>query len=174
MNQDDIQKTRDLLKKLEPGFLPYPIFEQLARIAALPVVEFIPLRLGQHVQVEVLLLDRGPDDPFWPNMLHTPGTIVRATDLHKGEPHDWQAFERIVQDELKNTKVRGPHYVGSMFHDSKRGVEQAQIYWIEVIGEPNVGTFYDAAALPDKLIQSQKAFIAQAVDNFLSHKSEPK
>jgi hypothetical protein len=174
MESNEISQLTELLKKLEPGFVPYPIFEQLARIVALPVVEFIPLRQKQPGGVEVLLLDRGQDDPLWPNMLHTPGTIVRATDLHKGKTHDWQAFERIVQDELKNTKVRGPHYVGSMFHDSKRGAEQAQIYWVEVVGEPNAGTFYDAAHLPDNLIESQKAFIAQAVSSFSAHKAGPK
>ncbi len=171
LTKKEVIELAELLKKLEPGFLPYQVFEQVARIVALPVVEFIPLRQSPDGSVEVLLIDRGPADPLWPNMLHTPGTIVRADDLHKGLSHGWQAFERIMRDELKDTKVGEPQYFGSIFHDSKRGSEQAQLYWIEVIGEPRVGRFYDVDELPGSLIDSQSAFIAQAAKDFAAKKS---
>jgi hypothetical protein len=166
MTHEDIQTTADLLKRLQPGFLPYPIFEQVARLVALPIVEFIPLRKGLDGATEVLLVARDADDPFWPNMLHTPGTVVRATDLHKGDQDDWQAFERILKDEMKGTKVGPPQYVGSIFHDSKRGAELAQIYWVEVLEEARVGVFYDITALPMQLMDSQIAFIVQAAADF--------
>jgi hypothetical protein len=166
MDESDIDETARLLAKLKPGFVPYPIFEQLARIMALPVVEFIPLRIGPSGAVEVLLIERDADDPFWPGMLHTPGTIVRATDAHTGEQDDWQAFQRIFHDELLDTEVSVPQYVGSIFHESKRGAEQAQLYWIEVTGEPKVGALYPVDALPEQLIASQIAFIGQAASMF--------
>jgi len=165
MTNEDIQAIANQLKQLEPGFLPYPIFEQVARLVALPIVEFIPLRMGS-AGVEVLLLARPDTDPFWPGMLHTPGTVVRATDVHKGKQDDWRVFDRIYQDELKGTEASQPHYIGSMFHDSKRGAEQAQLYWIEVLGEPTVGKFYSVSELPEDLIDSQTAFIKQAAMDF--------
>jgi hypothetical protein len=121
--------------------------------------------------VEVLLIARDDDDPFWPGMLHTPGTVVRATDLNKGERDDWLAFKRILSEELADTKVGPPQYVGSMFHDSKRGTEQAQLYWIEVLDEPIAGSFYPVDDLPPELIDSQTAFIGQAVRTFLAAKA---
>jgi hypothetical protein len=165
-DQDD-QTVADLLKTYQPGFLPYPVFEQIARLVALPIIEFIPLRMRDG-EVEVLLIARPEDDPLWPGLLHTPGTVIRATDLHDGQDN-WPAFKRIVDDELQHTEIGNPHYVGSIFHQSKRGAEQAQLYWVEVRGEPHVGTFYPADKLPDDLIESQKTFINEAVRHFRQH-----
>ena len=166
MTEDEIQQTANLLKKFEPGFLPYPVFEQIMRIMAMPIVEFIPLRkVADHI--EVLLLARPDDDPFWPGMLHTPGTVVRATDFN-GDAKDavWPAFSRILHDELQNTQLGTPLFVGSILHKSKRGVEQAQLYAVEVQGEPQVGTFYSVDNLPTSLIDSQLKFIAEAARLF--------
>ncbi|MEO6760810.1 MAG: hypothetical protein ABI220_00320 [Candidatus Saccharimonadales bacterium] len=165
LSGEQIAKVAAALGQLEPGFLPYPIFEQVARLVTLPVVEFIPLRkVGDAV--EVLLIQRPADDPFWPGLLHTPGTIIRATDLHRPESDNEQAFNRILHDELKDTEISQPHYVGSLFHKSKRGTEQAQLYWAEVTGEPLVGEFYPIDSLPSGLIDSQITFIRTAALNF--------
>jgi hypothetical protein len=166
MSDQDDQKIADSLKAYQPGFLPYPIFEQIARLVALPIIEFIPLRMAENGQVEVLLIERVADDPLWPGALHTPGTVIRATDLAEGKQENWPAFDRILKDELNDTEVSAPHYVGSIFHESKRGAEQAQLYWVEVAGEPKTGKFYPAESLPDNFIESQRAFVRAAVDNF--------
>lgn len=171
MSEEEVSQTASLLGKLEPGFLPYPIFQEVARLMALPIVEFIPLRLHKGV-VEVLLIDRGPEDPLWPHLLHTPGTVIRATDLNGGGRKNWQAFERIAQDELKGTEIGAPHYVGSIFHQSRRGAEQAQLYWVEVLSEPLVGSYYDTNNLPPKLIVSQVKFISEAAKHFKRHKAK--
>lgn len=151
----------DVLKKLEPGFLPYEIFKQVARVVTLPIVEFVPLRLNSQNEVEVLLLERSEDDDIWPGSVHVPGTVLRASDK-KIE----QAFQRITANELAHTAVSPPHFVGNVLHDSKRGSEQAQVYWVEVSGREKVGKFYEAKNLPDNLIDSQRAFILRAVDSF--------
>lgn len=165
MSEEDIQQTADLLKKFDPGFLPYPIFEQVARLVALPIIEFIPLRQTKR-GVEVLLIARPADDALFPNLLHTPGTVVRATDFGTSLAI-WPAFHRIIHDELLDSDLGQPQYVGSLLNKSKRGVEQAQIYWVEVLSEPKVGKFYLVDDLPDSLMESQKVFIAEAVRNFL-------
>ena len=168
MKDEDITKTAELLKQLKPGFLPYPIFEQVARLVALPIVEFVPLRKGEN-GIEVLLIARPDDDPLWPGLLHTPGTVIRATDLNEGRQENWPAFDRILNDELKGTTVGSPHYVGSILHQSKRGAEQAQLYWVEVVGMPIEGKFYEASNLPQGLIISQSIFIKACIDNFESY-----
>jgi hypothetical protein len=165
MDDEAIKQAADLLANFEPGFLPYPVFEQIARLVALPIVEFVPLRKNGS-SVEVLLVERTADDPFWPGLLHTPGTVIRATDLSDGKQENWPAFQRILEDELKGTKVSSPHYVGSIFHRSKRGVEQAQLYWVEVLEDPKVGKFYSTYELPGGLIESQVSFIIEAVRHF--------
>jgi hypothetical protein len=168
MTDDDIQKTAALLKQFEPGFLPYPVFEQIARLIALPIIEFVPLRKNKD-KIEVLLIAREADDPYWPSLLHTPGTVIRATDLTRDQSSNWPAFERIIKGELMDTKVGVLHYVGSIFHESKRGAEQAQLYWIEVQGDPKIGEFYAVDDLPSHLMESQYAFITEAARHFKNH-----
>lgn len=164
LNKDEEKQLVELLSKLEPGFLPYGIFVQIARLVVMPIIEFVPLRLNKG-SVEVLLLHRGKDDPIWPDEWHTPGTVIRATD---NQADIYKAFERIIKDELRGTQVSNGHFVGTILHPSKRGVEHAQIFWVEVLGEPAVGEFYPADNLPVSLIESQRKFIGQAVKSFSS------
>lgn len=168
LQKDEENTLVELLKKLEPGFLPYAIFEQIARLTTLSIIEFVPLRKNTTGSVEVLLLERGDDDPIWPGMVHTPGTVIRPGDT---DTNKFKAFERITVDELLNTQLSDPIMVGSMLHQSRRGWEFAQIYWVEVISDPVVGAFYPADSLPDNLVESQYGFIAQAVENFSQYTS---
>ncbi len=169
MDQLDAQKLKQLtllLKNLKPGFLPYDVFVEIARLATLSIIEFVPLRLNTAGEIEVLLLPREKDDPIWPGQLHTPGTVIRPTDT---DEHLYElAFERIVNDELKGTKVSAPHFVENILNKSKRGTENAQIYWVKVLNEPLAGTFYSISDLPKNLIDSQQDFIRMAADNFKS------
>lgn len=168
LSDEQVARLAVALEQLEPGFLPRPIFDQIARLITLPVVEFVPLRRGSEGVVEVLLLKRPDDDPFWPGLLHTPGTIVRATDL-RPEADNEQAFNRIAHDELKDTKISRPHFVGSMLHKSKRGTEQAGLYWVKVTSDPQIGEFYLVDNLPPGLIDSQVVFIRAAARDFVEN-----
>jgi len=163
LSQDEIAQTVRLLQRLTPGFLPFDIFHQVARLVALPIVEVVPLRRTAAGQVEVLLLERPADDPVWPSMLHTPGTVVRATDT-PGSFDD--PLQRILQSELAGTPTGKPVFVQSLLHHQARGAEVSQIFWVEVMGEPTVGQFYPADALPATVVQTQVPFILDAVDKF--------
>lgn len=158
----------ELLKELDAGFLPYDVFVEIARLTVLSIIEFVPLRKNAEGEVYILLLSRGEDDPIWPNEMHVPGTVIRPTDT---EGKMYLAFDRILKEELKGTKVSVPHYVGSNLHRSKRGMEQAQIYWVEVLEEPKVGKFYIADKLPRQLMKSQTNFINLAIQNFRTAKT---
>jgi hypothetical protein len=163
LTKTEIDQLAELLKKLEPGFLPFDVFMEIARLAVLSIIEFVPLRMNKNGEAEVLLLTRDADDPLWPNELHVPGTVIRPTDT---EGKIYKAFERILQDELQGTGTSQPHYVGSNLHKSKRGMEQAQIYWVEVTDEPKIGEFYPVSQLPDNVMESQLNFIKLAAKSF--------
>jgi hypothetical protein len=169
INEQELKQVAQLLEKLEPGFLPYDIFVQIARLTVLSIIEFVPIRLSSEGKVEVLLLSRGSNDAIWPDELHTPGTVIRPTDT---EGKMYLAFDRIINDELEGVKTSTPHYVGSNLHKSKRGMEQAQVFWIEVLEEPSVGSFYEADQLPELVMKSQVNFIKQAVKNFQETKGQ--
>lgn len=171
LTPEEITTVASLLAKLQPGFLPYDIFMQFARIAVCCVVEVVPLRLMDG-RLQVLLLERPATDPYFPNKLHTPGTIVRATD-QEGVYAD--AFQRLLHGELKDVAVAGPpEYVTSVLHKSKRGMEDATVFFVEVTDQPTVGTFYNVDELPDTLIDTQVGFIRAAALTFQSHRLNAK
>ncbi len=132
MDKAQEKQLVQLLSQLKPGFLPYNIFVQLARLVVMPIIEFVPLRSRGDI-IEVLLLKRSKYDDIWPGEVHAPGTVIRATD-NQGEIY--KAFQRILIDELQGTTVSDGHFVGTRLHPSKRGMEHAQVFWIEVYGEP--------------------------------------
>jgi len=163
MTDDEIRQTTELLKKLQPGFLPYPIFEQAARLLALPILELVPYRFIDG-RIEILLLERPSNDRFWPGSLHTPGTVIRATDLDKQNQGLQVAFERLVEDELGGVQLGPPLFIASLLHESKRGVEQAQVYCAELLEEPKVGKLFAAQELPGNLVAGQHDFIRQVIE----------
>lgn len=126
----------------------------------LVTIEMVPLRRTTNGEVEVLLVQREADDPYWPNMYHVPGTVLRASDA-AGSYED--AFKRILQGELQGTATSGqPQHLKDLFHQVKRGRELALVHYIAISDEPVVGTFYPVSALPDTIVDHQIAFIQEA------------
>ncbi len=166
MEKNEEKELVKLLSKLDPGFLPYEVFKSVARLVVTPIIEFVPLRVRDG-RVEVLLIRRSKHDDIWPGELHTPGTVVRSTDNY-GEMHG--AYKRIIVEELKGLEISNPHYVGSLFHEGKRGAEQAQIFWVEVKEDGDKFKFYNADRLPADMMQQQKKFVAQAVKSYKEFK----
>lgn len=166
LSEHEITQVSTLLAKLEPGFLPFAIFHQVTRLAAMPIVEVVPLRVSANGRIEVLLLLRETDDPVWPGQLHVPGTVVRATDT----PGSFDApLQRVLSKELTGTRTSEPHFVKSILHYSGRGMEVSQVYWVEVQSEPVEGVFYDAEDLPDTIVRSQLDFISDTIAHFTDY-----
>jgi hypothetical protein len=162
-----MKQLAGLLAKLEPGLLPYPVFLQVARLVTLPIVEIVPLRKTRIDTIEILLTKRPDDDPHWPGKLHTPGTVIRATDS-EGSYED--AFERILEGELAGIKTSQPVFVQNLLHHEGRGMADAHIYYVEVYSEPFEGSFYDVDHLPETIAWSQPIFIETAVSAFRAAK----
>jgi hypothetical protein len=160
----EIAAAANTLQRLQPGFLPLPIFLAITRLSVVSAIELIPLRmLGNKVQV--LLTKRPDDDPNWPGMLHIPGTILRATDS-EGSTYG-SAFKRLYDDELANVQLAGePQLVEFLLHKVRRGVEDAKVFFVEVTGEPTTGSFYDVDNLPDTIVDTQISYIRSSAEQF--------
>lgn len=163
LTDQEIEQARAVLAKMNPGNLPYPIFLEVARLTVTPIIEVVPVRKNPQGEVEVLLLKRDKSDTVWGGMLHTPGTVIRASD-HEGDTTD--AFDRIFQGELGGVETSSPQFVGTIFHRVKRGMEQASVFVAEVKGEPEVGIFYPISQLPDNVVDTQIGFIQAAVNAY--------
>jgi hypothetical protein len=162
LSDDEIKTLASLLAKLDPGFLPPPIFYQVARLTVTPIIEIIPLHYELGGKIDVLLLQRDQNDPIWPGKWHVPRTVVRASD-DAASP-----FVRILSDELANTPSSQPVFVKNVFRNSGRGVEASQIYCVEITGKPTIGELYDIKQLPGTMLESQSVLIPAAVETFLA------
>ena len=173
LSESEINQTAALLERIPAGFLPFPIFRQIARLAVFSIVEVVPLRVAPNGEIEILLLKRGEEKQdwpeLWPGILHTPGTVIRPTDELGSYA---QAFRRILHEELHDVELVGePHYVYNILHHNKRGTESAQVFIAEVAGEPEAGKFYPADHLPSNIMLSQLDFIPTALAAFKKLKS---
>lgn len=162
LSEGELNTLVELLKKVEPGFLPFDLFLQIARLTVLSIIELVPMKILDD-RLQVLLIPREDGDAIWPGMLHTPGTVLRPTDVQHGLQ---VAFERIRKDELGEIKITKPIFVQSLLHQSRRGVEQSQIFLTEVESEPKVGRFYDIDQLPENLVDSQRKFVRNVANYY--------
>jgi hypothetical protein len=162
-SDEEISSAAEILSKLRPGYLPFSIFLEITRLVTTSIVEIVPL-FKEGDKIYVLLTRRSEDDPNWPNKLHTPGTVVRATDE---EGNYESAFSRILQDELRGIAIIGkPVFVEPMLHKVNRGMEDAKIFYVELAEKPNLGEFHNSEDLPEDIVDTQVAFIKLAVDKF--------
>lgn len=166
LNDAEIAQAENLLARLEPGFLPFPLFLQIYRLAPAPTLDAIPLRRNSSGGIEVLLLRRPPDDPIWPNLWHNPGTVLRANDSYES------AMDRLLNDELQGARItKDPVFVANLFNQSKRGAEIILIHRIEIEGLAPVGTFWPVDKLPKDIIDSEIAIINKASQHYRLQKN---
>jgi len=163
-NKKSVARAAEILSSLEPGFLPKPIFEQFTRLCVTPIIELVPFRLNSKGDIEILLKKRPKNDPDWPDMLHTPGTVLRATNIDDGIEN---ALKRIATDELKIHKIPTPSLTGPpLFHRVNRGVELASIYYVDLSNVKVEGDWHEVNNLPDRIVSTQIEFINIALEKF--------
>lgn len=162
ITEQEINQVVETLKKLEPGYLPVEIFYQFARLYVTPIIELVPIRKDNKEGLKLLTLQRPANDPHWPGMLHTPGTVLRAND---GSIND--ALQRIQKKELGNINfVQDPTLVDYDFHTVNRGKEIALVFYAEYNEIPTNGLEINAKDLPENLVDTQINFINKAISKY--------
>lgn len=165
LTEEKIAEVIAVLRLMEPGKIHKGLFPDMARLVNTQIIELVPVRRSAEGRIEVLLTRRPHGDPIWPDKLHTPGTIVSASD----RPFTYDdAFNRLFEGELQGVETGEPVLAHPLPipHDSERGRENALVYWVEVKGEATAGDFYDVEALPSDLVQSQLDFIPVAIESY--------
>ena len=165
-SEKEIRDAAHTLSKLPKGFLPKELFEQVTRIVVTPIIEVVPLRKVTGGSTEVLLLRRERNDPAWPGMQHTPGTVLRSTDVNDGFG---SAFSRIMVTELGLTEEKqpNPQPVTTIFHEVNRGAELANVFFVDLTGVDTVtGSWHPVDQLPEDLVETQLGFIVDSVNKF--------
>jgi len=170
----EIKEIAEKLKKLEPGFLPFDLFYQFNRLKVTITIEVVPLCLDPQGNVNVFLFNRGPDDAWWPNLSHTPGTCLIDSDIPKED--EWRlptrAFERLKNGELNGIKlINDPIFIGNLGHQVRRGPESVHVYIQEVDYESAKSYLFSVSNLPKNILDHQINMIQKCATIFKNKKS---
>lgn len=154
-----------MLGQLAPGLLPRDVFHAIARLMVTTTFVVVPL-LERDGRVWALLHRRSADDLYYPSMLNTAGTVIRATDESLRA-----VYERLVASELHRVPIRrGPVFVGNVFDLIVRGREVSLVHWVELEDTFLSDDLFDLVALPADVVPTDRPRIEMAADHFRSSK----
>jgi hypothetical protein len=170
----EIKEIAAKLKRLSPkGYIPYDLFVEFARLKVTITIEVVPLCLDPSGEVNVVLFNRGPNDLWWPNLYHTPGTCLLADDIP--DTDEWgipsKAYERLKSGEMKDLKLIGEAvYIGHINHQVVRGPESDSVFYQEVDYKSAKKYLFPISKLPENLMDHQINLIHRCAEIYLSSK----
>lgn len=175
LTNSEIKDVAEKLKKLQPGFLPFDIFYQFNRLKVTITIEVVPLCLDPSGEVMVVLFNRGPKDPWWPNLYHTPGACVIDGDI--SDQDEWglptKTFTRLKKDEFKDIQlINSPQFVGNLSHQTVRGPESVHVYIQEVEYESAKPYLFPVSQLPKNIVSHQINMIKKCAEVYKLSKTK--
>ncbi|MBI4092481.1 MAG: NUDIX hydrolase [Candidatus Kerfeldbacteria bacterium] len=159
-----ISTCAKLLEQLEPGFLPFEIFSQISRLVRLPVVNVIPVR-QEASRIQIGLIKRENDDPWWPGRWHLPGTVILSTDTMNG------AIQRLLKEEIVVTSSDQPVFHTIVVQHTKRGAGLVLVYSVRncVLPETSPIHWFSVDDLPEQLVESELEVIEKLKQDLNIH-----
>ncbi|MFH1207083.1 MAG: hypothetical protein V1668_00555 [Patescibacteria group bacterium] len=140
--------SRDVLQVLQSidpsGPYSPELYGAIARLVPSVAIEAVVLR-ERDVRIEVFLTRRSPQDAAYPDMLHSPGSILRAGE----KPVD--VMRRIGEQDF-HVPVSDFVYVDEVFCHEKRGWFNSRIYLAKLKDEPVGGEWVSVDALPADVV----------------------
>lgn len=135
----------DLINKLD-AFLPEQVFYALSKKVVMTSIECVVLKGGDDHR-EVLLTKRSSKDPFFPNLWHLPGAMLRPSDKSYDD-----ALHRIAQEEL-DTEISKTIFSRIVFDSiDVRGPINRIAFICKLKNESKVGSYYKLSDLPKDLV----------------------
>lgn len=161
LTPQQVTTATSALEQLEPGFLPLEIFNQVARLVRLPMVDLIPVKVENNT-LQIGLVKRSSNDLWWPNMWHLPGTVLRSTDTIES------AIERLKTEELLLESSDEPTFQGFSVQNSKRGAEIVLIYSVVncVFDQQSQMKWFAVDNLPKSFVESEKSVVEKVMQGF--------
>ena len=159
LTDEEIQNVSNILSKISPGYLPFPIFKEFARITTTPTVVLL-MFYQDNDSKKVFLTKRDENDEFWPGLYHVPGAILRGTDVDID-----LVLNRIQSNELGETELKSdPIFSKFYFKDTKRGKELTLAYSVQVSKvDASLGRLFSKDEINDKsVIDSEIEMINEA------------
>ncbi len=150
------------------------VFYALAGHTVSVAIETVILQRRAVGTVEVFLIQRPADDPFYGAQWHSPGTILRGKDgpdQRNGVPSGFEkAFARLEARELGLKFRSPPRLVGPLFFLSPRGPELCLVHIAEIKDDPKEGKFFSVDELPEAIVVAHRDHIIPAAVQAFMHR----
>lgn len=160
-SMNDLDQLTTFLDRFEPGFLPKPLFEAVARITVTPTFVVVPL-FRRKGQTRALLTRREDNDTHYAGLLHPPGKIILASDLSLNA-----VFKRLIASELSHiTDISEPVFVDTFFDMICRGREVSLVHYVSICDPGEMLETVDCTNLPSDVISTDVLRIARAAAAF--------
>ena len=156
MNNSDLSNS---LAKMEPGKLPLEIFNQVARLTVVPVIEVVPFYTENGV-TKVYLLQRPISDELWAGKYHVPGSIILPGNA-SGSFSD--VVDRIKKTKFSEFDCGDEMFIGNFLCAVERGTEVAMVFSVDLKNKPQ-NNLFDYKDLPSSIINGQREFIEAAFE----------
>ncbi len=143
----------------ELGRWPTPIFFAFCETAFGDTVELIVSQPGTD---KILLTQRSPDDPYFPNIWHIPGVMLSRKDERGHYPDAIDNASVRARDELEGTAITpmirlSPQYLHQLPRISERGGEISTFFGAYLLDiEPRVGQMFDVHELPEPMLDTHR------------------
>lgn len=164
-----------LVDRIQPIISP-ELFNSVLSKFVLVAIETVILRQNDD-KIEVLLTKRDPNDEFYANQWHSPGSILRYSDVHtKGksiESELTEVFERIEKKEIGAPFRNPPKFIEQRLLDFSRGPNLCLVHAAQIAPRASYnGEFFDVNNLPnDPVIHQQMPFLRSAIRFFIENKA---
>lgn len=169
IQQKEVKSFNRILDKIVTlKRLPTEIFNQFQKVFGGTSLEVVPIRYDTDGKIEVFMLKRPADDPYWPDRFHVPGTMVFAWDWFEGNglKKPWQ---RIEDKEKIPTSKGVLMEVETKLLDTKRGLETALVNNLVFSGPVSVdgGEWFKIDELPKNLVDHHRVILFDALHTFV-------
>jgi ADP-ribose pyrophosphatase YjhB (NUDIX family) len=136
--------------------IPTPVYNALAARFPHIAIEVAVVR-SRAGKWEILLTQRSPEDKFWPNLWHIPGTIIRNRESFLSA---LQRLEREFGFSFIKEKLEFITVVNYL--SSPRGHEISLVYRYIVPPEfqPPKGKFFGLGDLPEEIVREHRLVIS--------------
>ena len=141
---------KELIKLLGLVGQPWSVdfFNAVKHQVVMTAIEVAIMR-GGTFKPQIILIKRPITDKYWPGQLHSPGSMLRESDVPAEDFRN--TFQRILGEIGVTTFKSPPILVDAWPVATRRGPENANLHIAEINGEPGIGKFWDideALALP--------------------------
>jgi ADP-ribose pyrophosphatase YjhB (NUDIX family) len=141
-----------LMKELNPGFLPEPVFFEMQRLNNSLSVE-IALYRETADGIAIYLGKRKDSDPFWPGLYHIPGTMVRGNESIQ------DSVVRLINGEF-GTLSEMPQFTRYYEAETPRG-RITHLLFEAIVDEGDDTHFFYYDQLPENLVEHHKLLLSE-------------